>query len=55
MKKALEPCFTSDKCLPLHLVLTEKYDAKQTFDKMKARIVIGGNLQEQIEDIEISS
>ena len=39
--KALEPCFTSDKCLPLHLVLTEKYDAKQTFDKMKASIVIG--------------
>ena len=53
--KALDPCFTNEHALPLHLVLTEKFDAKQTFDKMKARIVIGGNLQEQIEDIITSS
>ena len=41
--KAVEPCFTDEHTLPLHLVRTEKFDAKQTFDKMKARIVIGGS------------
>ncbi len=53
--KALEPCFTKEKQLPMHLILVHKYDTNSVFVKTKARLVIGGNLQHRDEDIDTSS
>ena len=52
---ALEPCFTSERQLPMHLLLKAKFLADASFDKYKARIVIGGNLQHRDADIDTSS
>jgi hypothetical protein len=41
--------------MPLHLIISEKFNAKQEFERVEARIVIGGNLQAGIEDIETHS
>jgi hypothetical protein len=48
--KALVPCFSHSLKMPLHLLISEK-----EFERVKARIVIGGNLQTGIEDIETHS
>ena len=53
--RALVPCFTREKQLPMHLLLKHKYNAEQVFEKCKARLVIGGNLQHRDEDIDTSS
>ena len=53
--RAVVPCFTSEKQLPMHLLLKHKYNAGQVFEKCKARLVIGGNLQHRDEDIDTSS
>jgi hypothetical protein len=53
--KALVPCFSHSPKMPLHLIISEKFNAKQEFERVKARIVIGGNLQTGIEDIETHS
>jgi hypothetical protein len=53
--KALVPCFSHSPKMPLHLIISEKFNGKQEFERVKARIVIGGNLQTGIEDIETHS
>ena len=52
---ALEACRTRERALPKHLLLKVKYLANAEFDKYKARIVIGGNLQHRDQDIDTSS
>ena len=53
--QAIEPCKSSTQQLPLHLILTHKYDAHGNYVKTKARIVIGGNLQHRDENMNTSS
>ena len=53
--RALVPCFTREKQFPMHLLLKHKYNAELVFEKCKARLVIGGNLQHRDEDIDTSS
>ena len=52
---ALKACKTRERALPMHLLLKAKYLANANFDKYKARIVIGGNLQHRDQDIDTSS
>ena len=52
---ALEACRTRERAPPMHLLLKAKYLANAEFDKYKARIVIGRNLQHRDQDIDTSS
>ena len=50
-----DDCSTRERALPMHLLLKAKYLANADFDKYKARINIGGNLQHRDQDIDTCS
>ena len=47
---SLEPAFTTEKQLPMHLLLQHKTDTGGKNVKTKARVVLGGNCQNRDED-----
>ena len=51
----LEACRSRERALPMHLLLKAKYLANAEFDKYRARILIGGNLQHRDHQYSISA
>jgi len=43
------------RILPCHMFLKAKYNASGKFDKLKSRLVAGGNMQEELDDFERTS
>ena len=52
---ALTPVLRGAGVLPLHMIHKEKFDSNGNFDKLKSRLVAGGNLQPRDDETETTS